>query len=292
MHRNGTLSKNDRLERPKKKKKLEPKTGENGDLSEEGEICSSDEEATEVEENGIFEDIAKKYPPSLRLVVQETNLEKIQIGTLFIVTYKGGSLGREGNHDVIIPDINVSKYHLKFQYDEGSSMYKCIDLGSKNGTILNGKRMSSSMQESEEYELVHGSVVQLGFTKLLCHIHSGSSTCGLCEPGLLMKEKKVENENTTSATLTHKEQLKKLQKKYGLEDDKYRENQGDSTYKDRAATRRVKVGSSHVKEKTQSSSLNTAIESNNKGFQMLSKLGWNKGDTLGKSSDGSWNLFP
>lgn len=153
-------------------------------------------------------------------MVQETNLEKIQVGSLFIVTYKGGSLGREGNHDVIIPDINVSKYHLKFQYDEKASIYKCIDLGSKNGTILNGKRMSSSLQESAEFELVHGSVMQFGFTKLLCHIHSGSSTCGLCEPGLLMKEKKVDSENdSTSLVMNHKEQLKKLQKKYGLEEE-------------------------------------------------------------------------
>lgn len=153
-------------------------------------------------------------------MVQETNLEKIQIGTLFIVTYKGGTLGREGNHDVIIPDINVSKYHLKFQYDEKDSIYKCIDLGSKNGTILNGKRMSSSLQESDQLDLVHGSVMQLGFTKLLCHIHNGSSTCGLCEPGLLMKEKKVDNsENGSLPTMSHKEQLKKLQKKYGLEDE-------------------------------------------------------------------------
>uniref|UniRef100_T1G9Y4 FHA domain-containing protein n=1 Tax=Megaselia scalaris TaxID=36166 RepID=T1G9Y4_MEGSC len=83
-------------------------------------------------------------PSYLRFVVQETNLEIIQIGTLFIPTYKGGSLGKEGNHDVILPDIKVSQYHLKFQYDEKSSMYKCIDLGSRNGTILNGKRMSSS----------------------------------------------------------------------------------------------------------------------------------------------------
>lgn len=54
-------------------------------------------------------DIAKKYPPSIRLVVLETNLTKLKIGELFIITYKGGTLGREGSHEVIIPDINVSK---------------------------------------------------------------------------------------------------------------------------------------------------------------------------------------
>lgn len=54
-------------------------------------------------------DVATRYPPSLRVVVQETNLAKLRVGELFIITYKGGTLGREGAHDVIIPDINVSK---------------------------------------------------------------------------------------------------------------------------------------------------------------------------------------
>lgn len=54
-------------------------------------------------------DIAKNYPPSLRIVVQDTNLEGLKVGSLSLITFKGGSLGREGNHDVIIPDVNVSK---------------------------------------------------------------------------------------------------------------------------------------------------------------------------------------
>lgn len=70
----------------------------------------------------------------------------------------GGSLGREGKHDVIIPDIICSKFHLKFAYDEKQSLYTCIDLGSRNGTVLNGQRMSNSKQESETMRLEHGSV--------------------------------------------------------------------------------------------------------------------------------------
>lgn len=59
-------------------------------------------------------DIAKKYPPSLRIVVQESNLEGLKVGSLSLITFKGGSLGREGNHDVIIPDVNVSKVFILF----------------------------------------------------------------------------------------------------------------------------------------------------------------------------------
>lgn len=57
----------------------------------------------------FLSDIARKYPPSLRLIVLETVQPKLRVGQLFMITYKGGSLGREGAHDVIIPDINVSK---------------------------------------------------------------------------------------------------------------------------------------------------------------------------------------
>lgn len=37
----------------------------------------------------FISDIAKKYPPSLRIIVQETNLPKLKIGELFLITYKG-----------------------------------------------------------------------------------------------------------------------------------------------------------------------------------------------------------
>ncbi|XP_053962903.1 angiogenic factor with G patch and FHA domains 1 isoform X1 [Anastrepha ludens] len=243
---------------------------------------------------GRFQDIAKKYPPSLRIIVQESNLDSLKVGSLSLITYKGGSLGREGNHDVIIPDVNVSKLHMKFHYDHKQCIYKCIDLGSRNGTVLNGTRMSASKKESSECDLAHGSVLQIGQTKLLCHVHEGNSTCGLCEPGLLIEPPR-ESTGTTSNTvvLSHREQLKKLQKKYGLEKEKFVEaKQIVGNYNDRAATRRIQIGSSTDGEKTQSASVNTEISSENKGFKMLSKLGWNKGEALGKANDGSGLLEP
>lgn len=146
----------------------------------------------------------------------------------------GGSLGREGKHDVIIPDINCSKYHLKFVYDENQMAYTCIDLGSRNGTFMNSKRMSNAKQESEPMKLLHGAVIQIGQTKLLCHIHDGHSTCGQCEPGLLGENSPLiyaecTNEAAASSCSTkskpsnvteeHKRQLKNLKKRYGLQDE-------------------------------------------------------------------------
>lgn len=124
----------------------------------------------------------------MRVIVKTTSVPDLKEGSLHIVTYKGGSLGREGNHSIIIPDINVSKFHAKFTFDEDKGQFFVTDMGSRNGTVLNGKRISSSKQESEAIEVVHGSSLQVGATVLLCHIHTGHQTCGHCEPGLIQKE--------------------------------------------------------------------------------------------------------
>ncbi|XP_037714273.1 angiogenic factor with G patch and FHA domains 1 isoform X1 [Drosophila subpulchrella] len=296
----------------KSKKRHRDSGDEQDEDAEEGELSQSSDSSSDSSDNegtsgtedtedssvpifkaaGRFQDIAKKYPPSLRVIVQETNLEALKVGSLHLITYKGGSLGREGAHDVIIPDVNVSKCHLKFKYEAKLGLYKCLDLGSRNGTILNGSPMSS-----DAMDLVHGSVIILGQTKLLCHVHEGNSTCGLCEPGLLIETPPsvVATAGASTATvLSHKEQLKKLQRKYGLENEKFVEpgGNGQSNYNDRAATRRVKVGSSTDKEKTEVACVNTEIGSSNKGFKMLSKLGWQKGDTLGKTNASTGLLAP
>ncbi|XP_058124538.1 angiogenic factor with G patch and FHA domains 1 isoform X3 [Anopheles coustani] len=246
-------------------------------------------------------DVAKRYPPSLRIIVKETNVKDLKIGSLFIVTCKGGSLGREGNHDVIIPDINVSKKHLQFEYNAKKGTYQFVDLGSRNGTLYNGMRVKieDKLAQSEPQTLVHGSVLQLNQTKLLCHVHEGNSTCGKCEPGLLVTAEvpePVENVSKITKPVSHKEGLKLIQKRFGLENEKYvgsgEAGNNAPDYQDRAAYRRKVKGSSNEHEKTQVASLDQSISSNNKGFQMLSKLGWNEGKSLGKNDDGLTEPIP
>lgn len=65
-----------------------------------------------------------------------------------------------------------------------------------------------------------------------------------------------------------------------------------SAYKDRADTRRKTVGSSHHTEKTVTASVDTSISSDNKGFKLLSKLGWSEGQKLGKSDTGILEPIP
>ncbi|XP_011688024.1 PREDICTED: angiogenic factor with G patch and FHA domains 1 isoform X2 [Wasmannia auropunctata] len=237
-------------------------------------------------------DLAKNYPPCMRIIVKETDLTKLKLGSLFLVTCTGGSLGREGDHSVLIPDINISKYHARFIYDEAKKQYQVIDSGSRNGTFINGKRLSVAKQESEPHEITHGSVIKIGGTKLLCHIHNGNETCGHCEPGLVQQNINL-NENKALKTKLHKEELRRLKHKFGIENDNViSSSQLASGYQDRAQARRQHVGSSDPHAKTQQSSIYTSITKDNKGFKLLSKMGWSEGRSLGKDGDGRTEPLP
>ncbi|XP_046585774.1 angiogenic factor with G patch and FHA domains 1 isoform X2 [Neodiprion lecontei] len=237
-------------------------------------------------------ELTKTYPPCIRIIVKETSLPKLKPGSLFLVAYTGGSMGREGDHSVLIQDINISKQHARFQYDEINKRYEIIDLGSRNGTILNGKRLSVAKQESEPFEIVHGSIIQVGGTKLLCHIHNGHETCGHCEPGLVQQNVNAEG-STTKKQNQHKSELRRLKYKFGVEKNNVKtSSQVAAGYQDRAQARRVLVGSLNHHAKTQQSSVDVSIASDNKGFKLLSKMGWTEGQSLGKDGDGRIEPVP
>ncbi|XP_053984071.1 angiogenic factor with G patch and FHA domains 1 isoform X3 [Hylaeus volcanicus] len=237
-------------------------------------------------------DLAKIYPPCMRIIAKETDLPKLKVGSLFVVAYTGGSIGREGDHSVVIPDINVSKHHARFVYDEDKKVYQIIDSGSRNGTFLNGKRLSVAKQESAPCEVSHGSIIQVGSTKLLCHIHNGNETCGHCEPGLVQHNSVME-ENKTSKKDLHKQELRRLKYKFGVEKDNVATaSQVASGYQDRAHSRRQCIGSSNHHAKTQQSSMDVSIAKDNRGFKLLSKMGWTEGQSLGKEGDGRTEPIP
>lgn len=54
--------------------------------------------------------------PAMRIIVAESNNSKIKVGTLFLITCSGGTIGREGNHAIVLPDINISKVILILSY--------------------------------------------------------------------------------------------------------------------------------------------------------------------------------
>ncbi|XP_018908427.2 angiogenic factor with G patch and FHA domains 1 isoform X1 [Bemisia tabaci] len=296
-----------------------PKKSKQGEVLEEGECSDSDNEEiketdeivkddaeTKVEDpatlliqsngdatskpkssidNDEFDtEISKQYPPCMRVIVQESNVKGVKPGSLFMITWPGGTLGREGDHSILIPDHNVSKYHAKFSFsgENENGNYVLVDLGSKNGTYLNGQRLSVALSESDPFPVEHGSEIQIGSTKLLCHVHNGQETCPNCEPGVMITEDKKKEVIHVNKGENYKSELKRLKSKYGVESLSSALSAPAPGYEDKADIRRKTVGSSSDNFKTETASVQESIPSENKGFKMLAKMGWNKGQALGK----------
>ncbi|XP_046661952.1 angiogenic factor with G patch and FHA domains 1 isoform X2 [Homalodisca vitripennis] len=235
-------------------------------------------------------EVANAWPPCLRIVVKETALDNLPVGSLFIVTCTGGTLGREGDHAVVIPDINISKHHAKVSYSETDSCYKLVDLGSRNGTLVDGRRLSVALRESDPVDLQHGTVVRVGCTELECHLHPGRTTCNRCEPGCVLHKESASSEamdkDHETKEARHRSELRRLRKRFGLDKLSAKETSVSLPvgYQDRAEERRKTVGSQDHNAKTEAASVDQHIQSENKGFKMLSKMGWAKGQSLGKDS--------
>lgn len=67
----------------------------------------------------------------------------------------------------------------------------------------------------------HLDILEFGVVRLEVHIHSGSHTCGHCEPGLLPPVLPTTEaspaESSKSSEALRRQLLKKLKKKYGLQ---------------------------------------------------------------------------
>ncbi|KAK3913979.1 Angiogenic factor with G patch and FHA domains 1 [Frankliniella fusca] len=240
----------------------------------------------------LSDEASEAWPPCMRIIVESTEVRNLNVGNLFIVTCKGGTLGREKFHAVCIPDINISKHHGIFTFDELSGKYFFTDYGSRNGTYVNKQRLSSAKQESDPCEIPHGTVITLGSTNLLCHIHPGRETCEECEPGVVASRKAEDYEpapipSQTGESKSEKrmQELRRLRKRFGIGSSESKAELAPG-YEDRAEIRRVTVGSHNEHAKTEMASTTESIRSTNKGFKMLSKMGWKEGESLGRDGTG------
>ena len=259
-------------------------------INEDGEIMESASDQSEDEE-----DASTQPPPCMRLVIQSTDSGALRVGSLFIVTCMGGTVGRtgEGDHDVALDDVGCSKYHAKITYSKGK--FFVVDLGSRNGTFVNRKRISPSKVESEPVEIGHGTELQVGTTSLACHVHPGKETCLGCEPGVVLEaapqQPTYSAEPAISKEAARKKEMREMKKKYGFRGDGGPDGEwvsrGEGTkYQDRAGERRKQKGSDNPYEKTEVADVNKSIKRSNKGFKMLAKMGWSEGGGLGKGEQG------
>jgi len=87
------------------------------------------------------------------LVVDQTNQR-------FELRQGSNLIGRGSEADLQLLDQGISRRHLDVQYD--GSWATAYDLGSTNGTSVNGHEISSQV-------LRHGDVIRIGHTRIVFH---------------------------------------------------------------------------------------------------------------------------
>ncbi|XP_057219824.1 angiogenic factor with G patch and FHA domains 1 isoform X3 [Malurus melanocephalus] len=244
-------------------------------------------------------DEEKIWPPCIRVIVIRSPV--LQTGSLYIITaVKPATIGREkdAGHTLQIPEVGVSKFHAEVYFDHELQSYVLVDQGSQNGTVVNGNQILQPKTKSDPYILEHGDEVKIGETVLSFHIHPGSDTCDGCEPGQVRAHLRLDRKKESSVCpalskeereLVRRKALKQIRVKYGLQNTEYDDNKAvkNPKYKDRAGKRRETVGSEGTFLRDDSSaSVHVEISNSNKGHKMLEKMGWKKGEGLGKDGGG------
>lgn len=279
----------------------EPEEGEitdsQSECSYDGDPSSGDRQSSE--ESDDEDDEEKIWPPCIRVIVIRSPV--LQMGSLFIITaVSPATIGREKDmeHTVRIPEVAVSKFHAEVYFDHDLQSYVLVDQGSQNGTIVNGKQILQPKTKCDPYILEHGDEVKIGETVLSFHIHPGSETCDGCEPGQVRAHLRLDkrDEPLVGPALSKEEKelerrkaLKKIRVKYGLQNTDYEDEKAlkNPKYKDRAGKRREQVGSEGTFQRDDApASVHSEITDSNKGRKMLEKMGWKKGEGLGKDGGG------
>ncbi len=85
------------------------------------------------------------------------------------------SLGRRLENDLPLDDVMISGEHAELRFQDGG--WAIVDLGSSNGTSLNGKRVSSAL-------LSPGDFVQLGGSRFVFRGEHGEHTENATDPAL------------------------------------------------------------------------------------------------------------
>ncbi|XP_067172850.1 angiogenic factor with G patch and FHA domains 1 isoform X2 [Apteryx mantelli] len=245
------------------------------------------------------EDEEKIWPPCIRVIVIRSPV--LQTGSLYIITaVKPATIGREKDvgHTLQIPEVGVSKFHAEVYFDHDLQNYVLVDQGSQNGTVVNGNQILQPKTKCDPYILEHGDEVKIGETVLSFHIHPGSDTCDGCEPGQVRAHLRLDRKKESSVCpalskeereLVRRKALKQIRVKYGLQNTEYEDNKAvkNPKYKDRAGKRRETIGSEGTFQRDDTpASVHTEISNSNKGHKMLEKMGWKKGEGLGKDGGG------
>jgi len=118
-------------------------------------------------------------------------------------------IGRRGDCDLRVPSMTVSRRHCQINNDNGTLRIR--DLGSRNGTVINGRRI-------QQAELKAGDELKIGPVKFIFQIDGQTAAAG--------KEKTNDSEIDATKKATKRqnspaedEQLDELEQLEGLDDD-------------------------------------------------------------------------
>jgi hypothetical protein len=100
---------------------------------------------------------ARQGPRALRLLVDEPGTSGLAVGTL-VELPAGGTMGRAAGCSLVLADSTVSSEHARV--DALADRWRLHDLGSTNGTRLNGARLQ------EPVDLAPGDKLELGNVRL------------------------------------------------------------------------------------------------------------------------------
>ncbi|KAG7477020.1 hypothetical protein MATL_G00089050 [Megalops atlanticus] len=270
-------------------------TDSQGEEDTSSESSTTDSSKSESDDQEVSEEA---WPPCVRVTVVRSPV--LQTGNLYILTAdKPATIGREKDmdHAIRISEVGVSKFHAEVYFDQSLQCYVLVDQGSQNGTVINGNRILQPKVKSEPFALTHGDEIKMGETVLSFHIHSGNNTCDGCEPGQIIAHLSRHRKEESGGQVISKEdkevkrqkELKQMKVKYGLKNSEYEGSKAlkNSKYMDRAEKRRQVVGSEGTFYRDDApASVDVEISDSNKGRKMLEKMGWNKGEGLGKGGAG------
>ncbi len=84
-----------------------------------------------------------------------------QQGDFYPLGHRTNVVGRAEALPIQILDDLVSRKHLQVRYDAGTQKYYALDMRSRHGVLINGRRLC------DEVALVEGDHIQIGRTMLL-----------------------------------------------------------------------------------------------------------------------------
>lgn len=89
------------------------------------------------------------------------------------------SVGRRQDNDIVIADEAASRQHAQFYFDEKTNSVTVRDLGSRNGTFINRRRLT----ESFDFKVSVNDVVRIGLYEILVTQQAGENLDELAASG-------------------------------------------------------------------------------------------------------------